>query len=188
MSRIGKQPITIPQGVDVTQENGTLTVKGPKGTLSQAIPQEVEVAVEDGSLRVNRRNENRAAQEQHGLVRTLIANMVQGVTEGFAKTLHISGVGYRAQLAGQDLNLSLGFSHPVVVKPRPGITFEVGQDTNTRSPYIRVSGIDKQLVGQQAAEIRSLKKPEPYKGKGIRYEGEVVRRKAGKAGKAAGKK
>jgi large subunit ribosomal protein L6 len=187
MSRIGKMPIALPSGVEITQQDGSVTVKGPKGTLTQAVPAIVKLEQADGNLTVTRAEETQQARAQHGLIRTLIANMVQGVTEGFSKQLDISGVGYRAAVAGTDLNLSLGFSHPVVVKPREGITFETGLDTNTRSPFIKIIGINKQIVGQQAAEIRSLKKPEPYKGKGIRYQGEVIRRKAGKSGKAGGK-
>jgi large subunit ribosomal protein L6 len=187
MSRIGKQPITLPSGVEVNQAEGKLSVKGPKGTLSQPVPSVLDINVDDGVLTVVRNEESREARSQHGLVRTLIGNMVEGVTNGYRRQLDISGVGYRAQLAGTNLNLSLGFSHPVVVEPRDGIAFEVGMDTNTRSPFIIVTGIDKQIVGQTAAEIRGLKKPEPYKGKGIRYHGEVIRRKAGKSGKAGGK-
>jgi len=187
MSRIGKQPITLPSGVDVSRQNGSVSVKGPKGTLVQSISPLLEVGVEEGVLTVSRANDTKEARAQHGLVRTLISNMVTGVTEGYVKQLDISGVGYRAQLQGSNLQLALGFSHPVIVTPREGITFEVGVDTNTRSPFIKISGIDKQLVGQTAAEIRSLKKPEPYKGKGIRYHGETIRRKAGKSGKAGGK-
>jgi large subunit ribosomal protein L6 len=188
MSRIGKQPIALPAGVEATQTDGTLAVKGPKGTLSQPVPKILNVVIEPGVITVTRAQETNEARAQHGLIRTLIANMVKGVTEGFSKHLDISGVGYRAQLQGSSLQMALGFSHPVIIEPRPGITFETGMDTNTRSPFIVVSGIDKQLVGQQAAEIRGLKKPEPYKGKGIRYRGEVIRRKAGKAGKAGGGK
>ena len=188
MSRIGKQPIALPAGVEVTQQDGVVAVKGPKGALSQPIPAVLNVKVETGTLTVVRAVESTQARAQHGLIRTLIANMVKGVTEGFSKHLDISGVGYRASLQGTTLHLALGFSHPVIVEPRPGIMFETGMDTNTRSPFIVVSGIDKQLVGQQAAEIRGLKKPEPYKGKGIRYRGEIIRRKAGKAGKAGGGK
>ena len=188
MSRIGKQPITLPAGVEVTQQDGILAVKGPKGALSQPVPDVLNVKVDSGIITVARTVESTQARAQHGLIRTLIANRVKGVTEGFSKNLDISGVGYRASLQGTTLHLALGFSHPVIVEPRPGITFETGMDTNTRSPFIVVLGIDKQLVGQQAAEIRGLKKPEPYKGKGIRYRGEIIRRKAGKAGKAGGGK
>ncbi|HEY3267367.1 MAG TPA: 50S ribosomal protein L6 [Armatimonadota bacterium] len=188
MSRIGKVPIALPAGVDVSQQDGSITVNGPKGSLNQPVPAVLNIAIADGSVVVTRVDDSQLARAQHGLIRTLVANMVKGVTDGYTRQLDISGVGYRAQLAGVDLQLSLGFSHPVIVKPRPGISFEVGMDTNTRSPFIKISGIDKQLVGQQAAEIRGLKKPEPYKGKGIRYQGEVIRRKAGKSGKAGGGK
>ena len=187
MSRIGKLPIPIPSGVDVKIDNEQVAVSGKLGTLFQAIPPSVQVSAEDGKVVITRKDESRTARAQHGLIRTLIANMVTGVSEGYTKFLDISGVGYRATLNGNDLTLALGFSHPVEVKPRDGISFEVGTDTNTRSPFIKISGIDKQVVGQTAAEIRALKKPEPYKGKGIRYRGEVIRRKAGKAGKAGGK-
>ncbi len=187
MSRIGKQPITLPSGVDIQRENGSVLVKGPKGTLTQPVSPLLNVDVSDGIITVTRLTDTKEARAQHGLIRTLIANMVQGVTEGYVKQLSISGVGYRAQLQGTNLTLALGFSHPVIVKPREGIAFEVGTETNTRSPFIKISGIDKQMVGQTAAEIRSLKKPEPYKGKGIRYQNEIVRRKAGKSGKAGGK-
>lgn len=187
MSRIGKQPIPLPTGVEVTRENGSVTIKGPKGTLEQAISPLLDVSVDGGTLSVTRKTDTHAARAQHGLARTLLFNMVHGVTEGYAKQLDISGVGYRAQLQGESLQLALGFSHPVIVNPREGITFEVGVDTNSRSPFVKVSGIDKQLVGQTAAEIRALKKPEPYKGKGIRYHGEQIRRKAGKSSKAGGK-
>jgi large subunit ribosomal protein L6 len=187
MSRIGKQPITLPSGVEIMRENGTVSVKGPKGTLAQTVSPLLDVEIKEGVLSVTRKEDTKEARAQHGLIRTLIANMVQGVTDGYVKQLDISGVGYRAQLQGTNLQLALGFSHPVIVEPREGVAFEVGMDTNTRSPFIKVSGIDKQLVGQTAAEIRALKKPEPYKGKGIRYHGEVVRRKAGKSGKAGGK-
>lgn len=187
MSRIGKQPIALPAGVEVKQENGSVAVKGPKGTLTQAVSPLLAINVDGGTLSVTRANDSQEARAQHGLVRTLVANMVKGVTEGFSKTLDISGVGYRAQKTGENLQLALGFSHPVIITPRAGISFEVGQDTNTRSPFITVNGIDKQMVGQTAAEIRALKKPEPYKGKGIRYRGEQIRRKAGKSAKAGGK-
>jgi len=187
MSRIGKQPIALPSGVEVKQENGSLAVKGPKGTLTQPVPALLNINVDGGTLTVSRENDSQEARAQHGLVRTLVANMVKGVTDGFSKTLDISGVGFRAQKNGENLQLALGFSHPVIVTPRDGISFEVGQDVNTRAPFITVNGIDKQMVGQTAAEIRALKKPEPYKGKGIRYRGEQIRRKAGKSAKAGGK-
>lgn len=187
MSRIGKQPIPLPSGVEVKRENGAVVVKGPKGSLTQSVSPLLNVDVDNGTVSVSRAQDTKEARAQHGLTRTLIFNMVQGVTQGFSKQLNISGVGYRAQLQGNGLQLALGFSHPVVVEPRDGITFEVGTDTNTRAPFIKVSGIDKQLVGQTAAEIRALRKPEPYKGKGFRYQNEEVRRKAGKSAKAGGK-
>ncbi|MBI3912297.1 MAG: 50S ribosomal protein L6 [Armatimonadetes bacterium] len=183
MSRIGRMPIAIPGGVAVTQEDDRLLVKGPKGALEQAIPPGIDVRQEDGRLLVARPNDEPRMRALHGLTRTLIANMVKGVTEGYAKTLDVVGVGYRAETTGRNLRLTLGYSHLIEVVPRPGIVFEVGQETNTRQFWIRVSGIDKHLVGQTAAELRALKKPEPYKGKGIRYRGELVRRKAGKSAK-----
>jgi large subunit ribosomal protein L6 len=187
MSRIGRQPITVPAGVDVTVDEGQITVKGPKGTLTRPLRPEVTVRRENGTLHVDRTGDNKTERAMHGLTRTLVNNMVQGVTTGYQKVLEISGVGYRATKQGSDLQLSVGFSHPVIVHPRSGIDFEVGQDVNTRAPIITVRGIDKELVGQTAAEIRQIRKPEPYKGKGIRYQGEVIRRKAGKSGKAGGK-
>lgn len=180
MSRIGRKPIPIPQGVQVRIERDLVEVKGPKGVLSHRIPPEIEVSVEDGEIRVRRKVENKRGKSLHGLTRSLIANMVQGVTEGFEKRLEIVGVGYRAQLEGKALRLSLGYSHPVIYSIPEGIEIQVPQPTK-----IVVRGIDKQKVGQVAAEIRALKKPDAYKGKGIRYEGEVVRLKAGKGrGKA----
>ncbi|HEX2294426.1 MAG TPA: 50S ribosomal protein L6 [Actinomycetota bacterium] len=181
MSRIGQAPITIPSGVDVTIASGTVRVKGPKGQLERAVPEGISLEQSDGELRVTRAGESSDVRALHGLVRSLVANMIQGVTEGFEKRLEIHGVGYRAAKAGNDLELSVGFSH-TVRKPAPaGIEFEVPQPTR-----ITVRGIDKELVGQTAADIRAIKKPEPYKAKGIRYEGEHIRRKAGKAAKAAG--
>lgn len=187
MSRIGKMPIPVPSGVDIQIQDSTVTVKGPKGTLSQVIPQDMIVKLEDGQVIVDRPSNTKNHMALHGLTRTLINNMVVGVTNGYQKILEVHGVGYRAQMVGPNLQLQIGFSHPVDIVPREGITFEVGQDTNTRMPLITVRGIDKQVVGQQSAEIRAIKKPEPYKGKGIRYQGEYVRRKAGKSGKAGGK-
>ncbi|MBS1847530.1 MAG: 50S ribosomal protein L6 [Actinobacteria bacterium] len=178
MSRIGRNPITVPAGVDVTIANGRVEVKGPKGTLAQPIPGAITVRADGDTLLVERPDDARESRSLHGLVRTLVNNMVIGVTEGFVKELDIQGVGYRAALTGTDLDLSLGFSHPVKVAAPEGITFEV--PTPNR---IKVSGIDKQAVGQVAAEIRSIRKPEPYKGKGVRYLGERVQRKAGKAAK-----
>ena len=178
MSRIGNQPITVPSGVDITVEPGLVKVTGPKGELAQRIVPQMKVIREDGKLLVQRPSDEQKYRALHGLTRTLIANMVQGVTQGYRKDLEIQGVGYRAALEGKTLVLSLGFSHPVRVEPEPGITFVL--DTPTR---IGVVGIDKQLVGEQAARIRRVRPPEPYKGKGVRYSGERVRRKAGKAGK-----
>jgi large subunit ribosomal protein L6 len=176
MSRIGKQPIEIPAGVEVSFEGQTVRVKGPKGELTQALLEHVTAKQEGSQLIVERIDETRQARSYHGLYRTLLSNMVTGVSEGFSKNLEIVGVGYRAALKGNDLEMQLGYSHPVLVKAADGISFEVPQPTK-----IKVSGIDKQKVGQVAADIRKWRKPEPYKGKGIRYEGERVRRKLGKA-------
>ena len=178
MSRIGKMPIAIPSGVDVQIDGSTITVKGPKGELSQEISELMEVSIEDGVLTVSRPNDEKEARSLHGLTRTLINNMVVGVTEGYSKKLELVGVGYRAALKGSDLEIALGYSHPVVVKAVEGITFECPSQTE-----IIVSGASKEQVGQVAADIRKWRKPEPYKGKGIRYEGEYVRRKLGKAAK-----
>jgi len=176
MSRIGKQPIPVPAGVEVSIQGLLVKVKGPKGELEQSIDALVSARLEDGQLLVERADDSRAARSYHGLYRTLLANMVTGVSTGFSKSLEIVGVGYRAALKGQDLEMQLGYSHPVLVKAEPGISFEVPAPTQ-----IKVLGIDKQRVGQVAADIRKWRKPEPYKGKGIRYEGEYVRRKLGKA-------
>lgn len=178
MSRIGIQPITIPSGVDVTVEPGVVRVKGPKGQLEQRVHPQLAITRENGTLHVARPNDERMFRQLHGLTRTLIANMVQGVTAGFRKDLEIQGVGYRAALDGKTLVLNVGYSHPVRIEPPDGIQFVV--DTPTR---IAVTGIDKQLVGETAAQLRRIRPPEPYKGKGIRYLGEQIRRKAGKAGK-----
>jgi large subunit ribosomal protein L6 len=178
VSRIGKQPIPVPSGVEVKIDGTTVTVKGPKGELSQTFSDIMTISVEDDAVVVARPDDSREAKSLHGLTRTLLANMVTGVSEGFSKNLEIVGVGYRAVLKGKDLELALGFSHPVLVTPEPGIEFEVPAPTK-----ITVRGIDKQRVGQIAAEIRAWRKPEPYKGKGVRYEGEYVRRKLGKAAK-----
>ena len=178
MSRIGKAPIAIPSGVDVTISGQHVTVKGPKGTLSRTIPGEIVVRKEESTLLVERPNDERQNRSLHGLSRTLVSNMVIGVTEGFAKELEIVGVGYRAEAQGANLRLALGFSHPVNVPAPDGITFEIPVQTR-----VIVKGIDKELVGQVAANIRSIRKPEPYKGKGVRYAGERILRKAGKTGK-----
>lgn len=178
MSRIGKQPIPVPSGVEVKIDGNAVSVKGPKGELSQTFSELLSIELEDGNVVVTRPDDSREARSLHGLTRTLVANMVTGVSEGYSKNLEIVGVGYRATLKGSDLELALGFSHPVVITPEPGITFEVPAPNK-----ITVSGIDKQRVGQVAADIRKWRKPEPYKGKGVRYEGEYVRRKLGKAAK-----
>ncbi len=179
MSRIGRLPIPVPSGVDVTIDGRDVTVKGPKGTLNHTIAEPIElVRADDGTLQVTRPNDERISRSLHGLTRTLVANMVIGVTEGYSKTLEIVGVGYRVQAKGQALEFALGFSHPIVVDPPEGISFSVESPTR-----FHVSGIDKQQVGEIAANLRKLRKPDPYKGKGIRYSGEVVRRKVGKAGK-----
>jgi large subunit ribosomal protein L6 len=183
MSRIGRLPIPIPSGVDVTVEGNRITVKGPRGELARDLAPEMNVVREDAVLRVERPNEDKRSRELHGLTRTLVANMVTGVTTGYRKGLEITGVGYRAQLVGRKLQLNLGYSHPIEIDPPAGINFEV--ETPIR---LAVVGIDKELVGQYAAKVRSTRKPEPYKGKGVRYAGEVIRRKAGKAGKIGGKK
>ena len=175
MSRIGRQPIEIPSSVNIAISPGRVQVNGPLGELDQVIPQRMKVEQNEGELLVTRPTERGEDRALHGLTRTLIANMVEGVTKGFEKHLEIQGVGYRATLRGTDLELNVGYSHSVVVKPRPGISFDVPQPT-----IVIVKGTDKQMVGQTAAEVRAVRKPEPYKGKGIRYEGEYVRRKVGK--------
>ena len=175
MSRIGKRPIELPSGVSLSIDPGRVAVTGPLGSLQQRIPARMQVAQEDGTVTVTRPTERGEDRALHGLTRTLIANMVEGVTKGFEKRLEIQGVGYRAALKGTDLELNVGYSHTVVIKPRTGVTFEVPAPTQ-----VVVKGTDKQIVGQTAAEIRKVRPPEPYKGKGIRYEGEYVRRKVGK--------
>ena len=175
MSRIGKRPIEVPAGVNVTIEPGRVSVSGPLGALQQVVPQRMNITQEDGTVLVTRPTERGEDRALHGLTRTLVANMVEGVTKGFEKKLEIQGVGYRAALKGSDLELSVGYSHTVTIKPRTGISFEVPVPTQ-----IVVKGTDKQQVGQTAAEIRKVRPPEPYKGKGIRYDGEYVRRKVGK--------
>ena len=179
MSRIGKIPVPVPAGVDVTISGALVTVKGPKGTLEHVVPAPIEIARdEDGALVVTRPNDERESRALHGLTRTLLANVITGVTEGYEKKLEIVGTGYRVAAKGSDLEFALGFSHPVVVSAPEGITFAVESPTK-----FSVSGISKQQVGEVAANIRKIRKPEPYKGKGVRYAGEHVRRKAGKAGK-----
>ena len=187
MSRIGKLPIPVPGNVTVNVgDNNVLTVKGPKGELVCPIYNRLNVSHEEGTLTIDRPNNDRQNRSQHGLARTLINNCVVGVTQGHSKVLEIVGVGYRAQLEGRNLLLNMGYSHPVNIAAVDGITFEIMQDDKTRTQQIRVSGIDKALVGQIAADIRKVRKPEPYKGKGIRYQGEVIKLKAGK--RAAAKK
>ena len=179
MSRIGKLPIQVPAGVDVTIDGRTVAVKGPKGSLSHTVAAPIEVTKgEDGTLKVLRPNDERQNKALHGLSRTLVANMITGVTAGYSKALEISGVGYRVQAKGSNLEFALGYSHPILIEAPEGITFKVESPTK-----FSVEGIDKQKVGETAANIRKIRKPEPYKGKGVRYQGEVVRRKAGKAGK-----
>ena len=182
MSRIGKMPITVPAGVTVTIEDNHVTVKGPKGELARQINENMKLTMDNGVITVERPDDEKENRSLHGLSRTLINNMIIGVTQGFSKTLEINGVGYRAAKQGQNINFTLGFSHPVVKEPPAGITFEVPAPNK-----IVISGADKEVVGAVAADIRTLRPPEPYKGKGIRYEGEHVRRKIGKAG-AKGKK
>lgn len=182
MSRIGKKPIDVPAGVTVKVENNLVTVKGPKGELQRQIHHSMKVTLDNGVITVKRPDDEKENRALHGLSRTLIHNMVEGVTNGFSKTLEIQGVGYRAAKQGKNINFTLGFSHPVVMEPPAGITFDVPQPNK-----IVVSGSDKEKVGAVAAEIRNLRPPEPYKGKGIRYEGEHVRRKVGKAGAKAKK-
>ena len=179
MSRIGRLPIPVPAGVEVSIDGQDVTVKGPKGTLSHTVADPIRIErAEDGTLTVSRPDDNRQSRSLHGLSRTLVANMVTGVTEGYSKSLEIVGVGYRVTAKGDALEFALGFSHPVLIEPPQGISFSVEAPTR-----FSVSGIDKQQVGEVAANIRKLRKPEPYKGKGIRYAGEAVRRKVGKAGK-----
>jgi large subunit ribosomal protein L6 len=183
MSRIGRLPIAVPSGVDVTIDGRHVTVSGPKGTLSRDLHPDITVSREDDQLVVTRPTEQKTHKQLHGLTRTLVNNMVVGVTDGYRKGLEITGVGYRAVKVGEKLQLSLGYSHQIEIDPPTGITFEVENPTR-----LAVLGIDKELVGQIAAKVRSTRKPEPYKGKGVRYAGEQIRRKAGKAGKIGGKK
>ena len=177
MSRIGRAPVTVPNGVNVELSDRTISVRGPKGEIQVPVGTGVTVRQEDGSLMVDRQSDSPDHRAMHGLTRSLLQNAVTGVTDGFTRTLQIQGVGYRGALQGRDINLQVGYSHPVVVAPREGIDFEMPNPTT-----IVVRGIDKQRVGQQAAEIRKVRPPEPYKGKGIRYSDEQVRRKVGKAG------
>ena len=178
MSRIGRMPITVPAGVEVKNENICLTVKGPKGEITRQFNNELTIEIEDGTITVKRPSDDKRHRSIHGLTRTLIANMVEGVTNGYSKTLEIEGVGYRATKSGKQVNLNLGFSHPVVLEETDAIKLDVPQPNR-----IIISGIDKQAVGQFAAEVRAKRPPEPYKGKGIRYAGEHIIRKEGKAGK-----
>ena len=178
MSRIGKMPIPVPSGVEVKIDGQVVDVKGPKGTLTHTVPSPITIVLEDGNIIVTRPDDERNSRSLHGLTRTLIANNIEGVTKGFTKGLEIVGTGYRVTVKGSAVEFALGYSHPILVEPPAGISFQV--DGNTK---ITVVGIDKQAVGEVAANLRKLRKPEPYKGKGVRYAGEVVRRKAGKSGK-----
>lgn len=178
MSRIGKKPVPIPKGVTVTIDGQKVTVKGSKGELSREMPDSITFSQEGDEIIVKQKNDSRVARQCYGLTRSLIANMVEGVSSGYEKKLEIQGVGYRASLQGQKLVMALGYSHPVEFEPPPGITFAVEKNTN-----LTVSGIDKEVVGNTAARIRAARPPEPYKGKGVRYAGEQIRRKAGKSGK-----
>ncbi|WP_046470648.1 50S ribosomal protein L6 [Allosalinactinospora lopnorensis] len=178
MSRIGRLPISVPKGVEVTIDGQDVKVKGPKGELSHTVTEPITVSQEDGTITVTRPDDQPENRSLHGLTRALLANLIEGVSKGFIKTLEIHGVGYRVQSRGSNLEFSLGYSHPITVEPPDGITFRVEKPT-----VLHVEGIDKQLVGQVAANIRSLRKPDPYKAKGVRYQGERIRRKAGKAGK-----
>jgi|SRR6185436_2951772 len=179
MSRIGKQPVTLPKGVQVDIQGATVKVKGPKGELARTFSEQIGIELQDGQVIIKRPSDMPAIRALHGTTRALIRNMVAGVSDGFSKTLQVEGVGYRAELKGKQLVMALGYSHPVPVDPPPGISFSVDEKAKT----ITVSGIDKELVGQVTADIRNWRPPEPYKGKGLRYVGERVRRKAGKAGK-----
>lgn len=178
MSRIGRKPITVPSGVDITLDNSVITVKGPKGTLTRELHKDMKVSVEDNQIVVERPSDNKLHRSLHGTTRSVVSNMVSGVTEGFTKTLELVGVGYRASKSGEKLVLNVGYSHPVEITPEAGISFEVPSNTK-----IIVSGINKERVGEYAANIRAVRAPEPYKGKGIKYEGERIIRKEGKAGK-----
>jgi large subunit ribosomal protein L6 len=183
MSRIGKLPVPVPQGVTVDIKKNSVTVKGPKGELSRDFPPEISLKQEDGQVVATRNSDHRLHRAKHGLTRALLNNMVVGVSDGFTRNLQIEGVGYRAIIEGSNLILNVGYSHPVLIEPPAGINFEV---TDRNGRRLVVTGIDKEVVGEIAARIRRVRPPEPYKGKGLRYEGEMVRRKAGKAGKAIG--
>jgi large subunit ribosomal protein L6 len=183
MSRIGRLPVAVPSTVEVTIEGRRVTVTGPRGTLSRDLHPDMAVSREDGQIIVSRPTEQKTHKQLHGLTRTLVNNMVVGVTDGYRKGLEITGVGYRASKVGEKLQLNLGYSHPIEIDPPQGISFEIENPTR-----LAVVGIDKELVGQIAARVRATRKPEPYKGKGVRYAGEQIRRKAGKAGKIGGKK
>ena len=183
MSRIGKMPIVVPSGVTVTIKGDNVSVKGPKGELSRTIPAEMLVKMEDGKVIVSRPSDSQRHRAYHGLTRTIVANMIEGVSKGFDKTLEIVGVGYRAEKSGDKINLRLGLSHLVEVKPPPGVSFSVEGTSK-----IKVSGINKEVVGETAANIRALRPPDAYKGKGIKYAGEIIRTKPGKAGKVVGRK
>ncbi|MBP2002648.1 large subunit ribosomal protein L6 [Paenibacillus shirakamiensis] len=178
MSRIGRKPINVPSGVDITIDNTVITVKGPKGTLTRELHKDIKVSVEDNVISVERPSDNKLHRSLHGTTRSVVSNMVSGVTDGFSKNLELVGVGYRASKSGDKIVLNVGYSHPVEIAPEPGIEFDVPANTK-----ITVRGIDKERVGAYAAKIRSVREPEPYKGKGIKYEGERIIRKEGKAGK-----
>lgn len=178
MSRIGRKPITVPSGVNITLDNTVITVKGPKGSLSRELHKDIKVTVQDNVITIERPSDNKLHRSLHGTTRSVVNNMVSGVTEGFSKSLELVGVGYRASLSGKKLVLNVGYSHPVEITPEEGIEFEVPSNTK-----IIVKGINKERVGEYAAKIRSVREPEPYKGKGIKYEGERIIRKEGKAGK-----
>ncbi len=187
MSRIGKLPIPLPASVKVEVGEGSVTISGPKGSLTKPFDPCLGIAVDGATLVETLPTDEQRHRSLHGLTRTILANMVEGVTNGYARTLDVVGVGYRALMAGSNLSLSVGYSHGIEIPPPPGVTFEAGVEQQTRTPFVIVRGIDKELVGQTAAQIRSVRRPEPYKGKGIRYRGEQIRRKAGKQGKAGGK-
>ena len=185
MSRIGKKPISVPRGVEISiSDTNYAVVKGPKGMLEQQLPRAIQIANEDGTLMVTRPSDGKEERSLHGLTRTLLANMVTGVTDGYQRVLEISGIGYRAQREGKNIILQIGFSHPIRVTPPEGVTFDLIERRSANEPQqVIIRGIDKQVVGEEAAKLRGLRPPEPYKGYGIKYQGERVRRKAGKTGK-----